>query len=53
MNDDAKAIVLPFVKRQRGYKTCKVKDIDRVEKDCSEHGTRYAVTVKGNTIMLK
>lgn len=53
LNDDAKAIVLPFAKRQRGYKTCKVKDIERVEKNCSEHGTCYAVTVKGNTITLK
>lgn len=52
LNDDARAIVLPFVKRQRGYKTCKVKDIDRVEKCVTARGTQYNVVVKGKSIAL-
>ena len=52
LKEDAKKIVLPFVKRQSGFKSCKLKDIDRVEKFTKYNRTRYEVVVKGKVLTL-
>lgn len=52
LNDAAAKIVLPFVRRQNGFKTCKVRDIDRVEKLETRLGTRYQIIAKGKTLTL-
>lgn len=52
LNEAAGKIVLPFVRRQKGFKTCKVKDIDRVERRVTEYGNCYSVIVKGKAISL-
>lgn len=52
LNENAKSIVLPFVKRQHGFKSCKLKDIDRVEKFIKHNRTRYEVVVKGKVLTL-
>ena len=52
LKEDAKKIVLPFVKRQTGFKSCKLKDIERVEKFTKYSRTRYEVIVKGKVLTL-
>lgn len=52
LNDEAGKIVLSFVRRQPGFKTCKLKDIDRVEKRITKRGAVYYITAKGKTIAL-
>lgn len=47
-SDEAKRIVLPFVKRQYKCKSATVKDIEKIEKVISENGkVYYMVQVKG------
>lgn len=47
--EEAKKILLPWVKRQKGCKTCKLSDITRVFKRKYNNGKwHYAVHVRGN-----
>ena len=52
LSEKAGEIVLPFVRRQYGFKTCKLKDIDRVEKHVYKTATTYHVIARGKTIVL-
>ena len=52
LSDAAKMIVLPFVKRQKGMKSCKLNDIDRVQKFFYTSSVQYVVVVKGKNILI-
>ena len=46
-------IVLPYINRQRGLKTAKLKDIGCIIKATNKWGTRYIIRVKGKYISLR
>lgn len=57
-SEAAKKAVLPFVKRQKGLKTCKASDVESVlhtvETDCGGNlRNHYVVSVKGKKITIK
>lgn len=53
MSEAAHAVVLPFVKRQPGCKTCKLSEIERVYKLTDSDGkTSYRVVARNKTYIL-
>lgn len=51
--EDAKRIVLPFLRRQKNCKTVTAKNITRVSKRCREDGTvSYIVSSKGRDFVM-
>ena len=51
--EDAKRIVLPFLRRQKNCKTATVKNITRVSKRCREDGAvSYIVSSKGRDFVM-
>lgn len=52
LSDNAKEIVLPFIKRQPRCKSVKLKDINRVEKYIGKGRTCYRVFCKDKTFVM-
>lgn len=51
-SDEVKRIVLPFVRRQKGFKTAKLSDIESVRKGVSDNHVSYYVVAKRKQLFL-